>query len=406
MTHPTPIRFEQNQLIVPDYPIIPFIEGDGIGQDITPAMIKVVDQAVNAAYQDQKKIEWQETLAGEKAFIQTGHYLPASTLGCFRDHIVGIKGPLSTSIGSGFRSLNVTLRQVLDLYSCIRPFRWYGSASPLKNPSSLDLVIFRENIEDVYAGVEYKSGSQEAKQIIELIYQWGVSKQQVEPNSAIGLKPISPKRTKRHVRKALRWAMEHDRKIVTFMHKGNIMKFTEGDFKVWGYDVLCESEFLDYFVEESQQKEPDNKIRVNHRLADNMFYQVLARPEEYDLIITPNLNGDYLSGAAAAIVGGPGLAPSANIGEGLAIFESCHGSAPKYAGQDKANPTSLILSAAMMLDYLGWNKAADMIRNSLRKTLDQRVATYDLIRGWRAEGEQKLEELSCSEFASTLGDNI
>jgi len=379
--------------MVPDNPIIPFIEGDGIGVDITPAMLKVVDAAVKHAYSGKRKIEWKEILAGEKAHKQTGEYLPQATLETLREYIVGIKGPLTTPVGGGIRSLNVTIRQVLDLYSCVRPVRWYGSASPLKHPEKLDVVIFRENTEDVYAGVEYESSSDEAKQIISLLHQLGMNPDKIAGDAAVGIKPISPGRTKRHVRKALRWALEKNRKTVTLMHKGNIMKFTEGAFMRWGYEVADEPEFK-------------GKLTVNDRIADNMFQQLLTRTDEYDMIVAPNLNGDYISDAAAAGAGGLGLAPGANIGDHLAVFEATHGTAPKYAGQDKVNPSSLILSAAMMLEYLGWPEAAAMIHRALEATLSRRTGTYDLVRGWRNEGESNLVELKCSGFAEALVENL
>jgi len=388
-----PIQIDQDRLKVPDNPIIPYIEGDGIGVDITPAMLKVVDSAVQQAYAGKRKIEWLEVLAGEKAHKATGEYLPQDTLVSLREHLVGIKGPLTTPVGGGIRSLNVTIRQVLDLYSCVRPVRWYGSASPLKHPQKLDIIVFRENTEDVYAGVEYESGSSEARKIISLLSDLGVGAGRVTSDAAIGIKPISPTRTKRHVRKALRWALDKNRKTVTFMHKGNIMKFTEGAFMRWGYQVAEEPEFK-------------GKLEVNDRIADNMFQQLLTRTSEYDVIVAPNLNGDYISDAAAAGVGGLGMAPGANIGDHLAVFEATHGTAPKYAGQDKVNPSSLILSAAMMLEYLNWPEAAEMIHRSLETTLSRRRGTYDLVRGWRNEGEDRLTELKCSQFAEALVENL
>jgi isocitrate dehydrogenase len=387
------IQIDQGRLKIPDNPIIPFIEGDGIGVDITPAMLKVVDAVVKHAYAGKRKIEWKEVLAGEKAHKTCGEYLPQATLETLREHVVGIKGPLTTPVGGGIRSLNVTIRQVLDLYSCVRPVRWYGSASPLRHPEKLDVVVFRENTEDVYAGVEYESSSREAKQIISLLRKLGVTADRVAEDAAVGIKPISPGRTKRHVRKALRWALEKNRKTVTFMHKGNIMKFTEGAFLRWAYQVAEEPEF-------------SGKLAINDRIADNMFQQLLTRTGEYDMIVAPNLNGDYISDAAAAGAGGLGMAPGANIGDHLAVFEATHGSAPQYAGQDKVNPSSLILSAAMMLEYLGWQEAAAMIQRALETTLSRRMGTYDLVRGWRAEGEDRLVELKCSGFAEALVDNL
>jgi len=406
------IRIEKDRLIVPDNPIIPFILGDGTGTDITPAMIKVVDAAVAKAYSGKRVIEWKEVLAGEKARDATGEYLPEATINSLREHIVSIKGPLTTPIGGGFRSLNVTIRQVLDLYSCVRPVRWYGSASPLKHPEKMNIIIFRENTEDVYAGVEYQSGSTEAKRLVELLREFGVSEQKMLSDVGVGIKPIGPTRSKRHIRKALRFALDHKRRSATFMHKGNIMKFTEGAFMQWGYEVVSEPEFKDRFVTEAELwdkhggKIPDGKIPVNDRIADNMFQQILTRTDEYDVIVTPNLNGDYISDAAAAGVGGLGMAPGANIGDFLAVFEATHGTAPKYAGQDKVNPGSLILSAAMMLEYMGWREAADLIHKATEKTLAQRKGTYDLVRGWAAEGEKGVTELKCSEFGAALAENM
>ena len=405
------IRIEKDRLVVPDNPIIPYILGDGTGTDITPVMIKVVDAAVEKAYSSKRKIEWKEVLAGEKALDTTGEYLPEATINSLREHIVSIKGPLTTPIGGGFRSLNVAIRQVLDLYSCVRPVRWYGSASPLKHPEKMNVLIFRENTEDVYAGVEYQSGSPEAKRLVELLREFGVSEQKMLSDVGVGIKPIGPTRSKRHIRKALRYALENDRRSATFMHKGNIMKFTEGAFMRWGYEVVSEPEFKDRFVTEADLwdkhggKMPEGKLLANDRIADNMFQQILTRTDEYDVIVTPNLNGDYISDAAAAGVGGLGMAPGANIGDFLAVFEATHGTAPKYAGQDKVNPSSLILSAAMMLEYMGWKEAADLIHKATEKTLAQRKGTYDLVRGWVAEGE-KGTELKCSEFGAALVENM
>jgi isocitrate dehydrogenase len=406
------IRIEDRRMLVPNHPIIPFIEGDGIGVDITPAMRQVVDAAAEKAYGDQRGIEWREVPAGEKAYQQTGEYLPQETLRSFREHIVGIKGPLTTPVGRGFRSLNVNIRQVLDLYSCVRPVRWYGAASPLKHPEKVDLVIFRENTEDVYAGVEYEADTPEAKRIIWLLREMGVDEEKVSPDAGVGIKPISPSKTKRHVRKALRYALQEGRKAITFMHKGNIMKFTEGAFMRWGYHVLEEPEFAGRFLTEAELSErhggriPAGKVLANDRIADNMFQQILTRTEEYDVIITPNLNGDYISDAAAAAVGGLGMAPGANIGEWLAVFEATHGSAPRYAGQDKVNPSSLILSAALMLEYMGWKEAAALIHAAMERTLSEHMGTYDLVRGWRSEGEGKARELSCSAFAEALIEHM
>jgi isocitrate dehydrogenase len=406
------IRIEEDRLKVPDHPLIPFITGDGIGADITPAMRRVIDGAIEASYGVKRKIEWVEVLAGDKALEARGEYLPQASLDTIRELKVGIKGPLTTPVGGGFRSLNVALRQILDLYSCVRPVRWYGSASPLKQPGKMDMVIFRENTEDVYTGVEFESGSDDAKRVIDLLRAARVGEDKVPADSAVGIKHMSPSRTKRHVRKAARWALEKRRRGVTFMHKGNIMKFTEGAFLRWAFEVLEEPEFKGCFVTEKELmdehggKMPRGKLFANDRIADNMFQQILTRTDEYDMIVAPNLNGDYISDAAAAGVGGLGMAPGANIGDFIAVFEATHGTAPKYAGQDKMNPSSLILSGAMMLEYLGWVEAASAIHRALEATLRQRKGTYDLIRGWRNEGEEKLTELSCSEFADALVDNM
>jgi len=407
------IRVEEGKLVVPDEVVIPYIEGDGIGVDITPAMIQVVDAAVKKAYGGKRKIVWKEVLAGEKAYRATGEYLPEETLQALREHIVGIKGPLATPVGGGIRSLNVTIRQVLDLYSCIRPVKWLGGPSPLKDPRKVNLVIFRENTEDVYAGVEWPSGSEEARRVIRFLHEeMGISPDVVLPSAGVGIKPISPERTKRHVRKALRWAFQHGYNRVTLMHKGNIMKFTEGAFRNWGYEVAKEEEFASRVITEEELSEkyngeiPEGKVLLNDRIADNMFQQILTRTEEYQIIVTPNLNGDYISDEGAALVGGLGMAPGANIGDYVAVFESTHGTAPKYAGQDKVNPSSLILSAAMMLEYMGWKEAATLIEEGIRRTLAQRRGTYDLVRGWKEEGITDAEELKCSEYARAIVENM
>ncbi len=406
------ISVKDGKISVPDNPVIPFIEGDGIGTDITPAMRRVVDAAVEKAYSGQRKIEWKEVLAGDKAREATGEYLPEQTINALQEGVIGIKGPLTTPVGGGFRSLNVAIRQILDLYSCVRPVRWYGSASPLKAPQKMDIVVFRENTEDVYAGVEFESGSPEAKKLIELMREFGVDEKKITPDAAIGIKPMGPERTKRHVRKALRFAVEENRRSATLMHKGNIMKFTEGAFMRWGYEVALENEFKDLFITEKQLWDqfngevPQGKLVIKDRIADNMFQQLLTRTDEYDVIISPNLNGDYISDAAAAGVGGLGMAPGANIGDYVAVFEATHGTAPKYAGQDKVNPSSLILSAAMMLDYMGWREAGALIRNATKATLDDRMGTYDLVRGWRNQGETVFTELKCSEFADAIVDHM
>ena len=396
---------QDTTLTVPDDPEIPYIEGDGIGQDITPAMIKVVDAAVDKAYGGKRKIKWIEVLAGEKAFKETGHYLPEETLKTIKECVVAIKGPLTTPVGGGFRSLNVTLRQVLDLYACVRPVRWIpGTPSPVKHPEKVNMVIFRENTEDVYAGIEFESGSKEAKRLIEFLQE--ELKKTVREDAGIGIKPISPFGSKRLVRKAIKYALEHKLPSVTLVHKGNIMKYTEGAFRNWGYEVAKE-EFPEVTVAEEEiptrfpNGVPEGVVVIKDRIADAMFQWALLRPEEYSILATPNLNGDYLSDALAAQVGGLGMAPGANIGDGYAVFEATHGSAPKYAGLDKANPSSLILSAKMMLEYIGWKEAADLIWEALAKTIQSKVVTYDLAR--QMEGAR---EVKCSEFAEEIIKNI
>ncbi|NAZ30759.1 MAG: isocitrate dehydrogenase (NADP(+)) [Caldimicrobium sp.] len=396
---------QDTTLTVPDDPEIPYIEGDGIGQDITPAMIKVVDAAVDKAYGGKRKIKWIEVLAGEKAFKETGNYLPEETLKIIKECVVAIKGPLTTPVGGGFRSLNVTLRQVLDLYACVRPVRWIpGTPSPVKHPEKVNMVIFRENTEDVYAGIEFESGSKEAKRLIEFLRE--ELKKTVREDAGIGIKPISPFGSKRLVRKAIKYALENRLPSVTLVHKGNIMKYTEGAFRNWGYEVAKE-EFPEVTVAEDEiptrfpNGVPEGVVVIKDRIADAMFQWALLRPEEYSILATPNLNGDYLSDALAAQVGGLGMAPGANIGDGYAVFEATHGSAPKYAGLDKANPSSLILSAKMMLEYIGWKEAANLIWEALAKTIQSKVVTYDLAR--QMEGAR---EVKCSEFAEEIIKNI
>ncbi|MGC9141559.1 MAG: isocitrate dehydrogenase (NADP(+)) [Caldimicrobium sp.] len=390
---------------VPDDPEIAYIEGDGIGPDITKAMLKVVDAAIEKAYNGKRKIIWREVLAGEKAFKETGHYLPEETLKIIKECVVAIKGPLTTPVGGGFRSLNVTLRQVLDLYACVRPVRWIpGTPTPVKEPHKVNMVIFRENTEDVYAGIEYPAGSPEAKKLIEFIREnFG---KEIREDSGIGIKPISIFGTKRLVRKAIKYALENGLPSVTLVHKGNIMKFTEGAFRNWGYEVARE-EFPEVTVAEEEIASkypngvPQGVVVIKDRIADAMFQWALLKPEEYSVLATPNLNGDYLSDALAAQVGGLGMAPGANIGDGYAVFEATHGSAPKYAGLDKANPSSLILSAKMMLEYLGWKEAANLIWEALSKTIQSKIVTYDLAR--LMEGAK---EVRCSQFADEIVKNI
>ena len=390
---------------VPEQPIIPFIEGDGIGPDIWAASKKVIDAAVEKAYGRGRQISWLEVLAGEKAKERTGEWLPQATLDAIRDHVVAIKGPLTTPVGEGIRSLNVTLRQVLDLYACVRPVRYYqGVVSPVKNPERVDMIVFRENTEDVYAGIEWQAGSQEAEKIINFIKK--ELQKDIRPESGIGIKPISAFGTKRLVRKAIQYAIEHDRPSVTLVHKGNIMKFTEGAFRNWGYE-LAREEFADKTISEQELwdkyegKRPSGKIVILDRIADAMFQQILLRPSEYSVLAMPNLNGDYMSDALAAQVGGLGMAPGANIGDGYAVFEATHGTAPKYAGLDKVNPSSLLLSGIMMLEYLGWNEPVAMVQKALEKTISSRMVTYDLARLM-----ENATELKCSAFADAIIGNI
>jgi isocitrate dehydrogenase len=391
-------------LVVPDRPAILYLEGDGTGPDIWRATRPVLDAAVAKAYGDSKRIIWQEVLAGEKAFKLSRSYLPVETLTALREYRVALKGPLTTPIGGGFRSLNVTLRQVLDLYACIRPVRYYaGVPSPLKEPEKIDMVVFRENTEDVYAGLEWAAHSPEAQRLINFLnHELGCT---LDTGAAVGIKPMTERCSKRLIRMALKYALQHQRSSVTLMHKGNIMKYTEGAFQTWGYEVA--SELANRVTSEAelstvyQGQLPAGKVVLKDRLADNLFQQVLLRPEEYQVIATPNLNGDYISDALAAQVGGLGMAPGANIGDNCAIFEATHGSAPKYAGQDKVNPSSLILSGAMLLEYLGWGEAAQHIHQSLPRTLQDGIATYDLAR--LLPGSR---EVPCSEFGQALIDHM
>jgi isocitrate dehydrogenase len=396
------ITLREGGLAVPDHPILLWIEGDGIGPDIMRASRRTWDAAVQKCYGGQRKIAWCEIFAGEKAAsLFDGDYFPGESLDAIREFIVGIKGPLTTPVGGGFRSLNVALRKDLDLYACVRPVRWYpGVPSPLRRPEDVDVVIFRENTEDVYAGVEYQAGSPEAARVERFLKEEMGAK--FARGAGIGIKPISEFGTKRLVRKALTYALEHERKSVTFVHKGNIQKFTEGAFMQWGYD-LARLEYGSVTITERQLwdecggQPPEGKIVIKDRIADIMFQQMLLRPAEYDVIATPNLNGDYLSDAVAAEVGGVGIAPGANIGDYLAVFEATHGTAPKYADQDKVNPGSLLLSGVMMLDYIGWAEAARSVENAYRKTVADKIVTYDFAR--QMEGAH---EVRTSEFASEL----
>ena len=385
-------------LIVPDVPIIPYIEGDGVGPDIWRASVRVFDEAVKKCYGGKKKVEWMEVLAGEKAYQKKGDYAPEETIETIREYRVGIKGPLTTPVGGGFRSINVMLRMKLDLYSCIRPVKYIaGTPSPMKHPEKVDMIVFRENTEDVYAGIEWKAESKEATRVREFLEkEMGVK---IREDSGIGIKPISRLGTQRHVRRAIRYAISHGRKSVTLVHKGNIMKYTEGAFRDWSYE-LAKAEFGDKLIPESELadgKVPSGKIVIKDRIADAMFQQILLRPEEYDVLAMPNLNGDYMSDALAAQVGGLGMAPGGNIGDQAAVFEATHGTAPKYAGQDVINPGSLILSGAMMFDHLGWTEVAQSITQAMEKTIGSKAVTYDLAR--QMEGAKKVK---CSEFATSL----
>lgn len=388
-------------LDVPDNPIIGFIEGDGVGPDIWAAARPVFDSAVKNVSRGAREIAWWEIPAGEKSFRDTEEYLPASSLQAINKALVVIKGPLTTPVGGGFRSLNVTLRKELDLYACIRPIRYLpGTPSPVVRPELVDMVIFRENTEDVYAGIEWKSGSDDAARVIRFLRdEMGVT---VDPFSGIGIKPMSPGATKRLVRRSIRFAVENGKKKVTMVHKGNIMKFTEGAFRDWGYE-LAREEFPDAVISEEHLWThhggviPDGKILLNDRIADAMFQQVLLRPSEYEVLAMPNLNGDYLSDALAAQVGGLGMAPGANVGDRCAVFEATHGSAPKYAGLDKVNPSSMLLSGAMMLRHMGWNDAADLIVSAVSSTIQSGTVTYDLARLMPGA-----REVSCSGFARAV----
>lgn len=393
---------------VPNKPIIPYIEGDGIGVDVTPAMLKVVDAAVQKAYGGAKAIAWMEVYTGEKAAeMYDGDWFPAETLEAIREYVVAIKGPLTTPVGGGFRSLNVALRQEMDLFICQRPVRWFkGVPSPVREPQLTDMVIFRENSEDIYAGIEWKAGSEEADKVIKFLQEeLGVTKIRFPQNCGIGVKPVSEEGTKRLVRAAINYAIDQDRSSLTLVHKGNIMKFTEGAFKDWGYQLAKEefgAELLDGGPWMSLNNPKTGKqIIIKDVIADAMLQQVLLRPAEYDVIATLNLNGDYLSDALAAQVGGIGIAPGANLSDEVALFEATHGTAPKYAGQDKVNPGSLILSAEMMLRHLGWNEAADLILKGMDGAIQSKTVTYDFER--LMDGAKLLK---CSEFGDAIISNM
>ncbi|MCU7494468.1 MAG: isocitrate dehydrogenase (NADP(+)) [Ignavibacteria bacterium] len=401
------ITIQDDRLVVPDNPVIPFIEGDGTGPDIWKASRLVFDAAVEKAYKGKRKISWMEVFAGDKA---TGIYgkdqwLPKETIKAIGEYVVAIKGPLTTPIGGGIRSLNVTLRQKLDLFACVRPVKYYaGTPSPMKRPQDLNIVLFRENTEDVYAGIEFKAGSREANRIIEMLKS--DFRKDIRPDSGIGIKPMSEFGSARLVKKAIDYAIQNKRKSVTLVHKGNIMKFTEGSFKEWGYKV-AKQDYADVIVTEEEVsskyggKVPEGKLIIKDRIADSMFQQLLLRPGEYDVVATPNLNGDYLSDAAAAQVGGLGIAPGANISYHVALFEATHGTAPKYAGLDKINPGSVILSGVMMLEYMGWHEAALLIEKAMTKTIKSKVVTYDFARLMTGA-----KEVKTSEFARAIVDNM
>ncbi len=399
---------EDYSLNVPNNPIIPYIEGDGIGVDITPVMIDVVNAAVNKAYGGGKKISWMEIFTGEKAAeLYDGDWFPEETLDAIKEYLVGIKGPLTTPVGGGFRSLNVALRQELDLYTCLRPVRWFkGVPSPVKNPGDCNMVIFRENSEDIYAGIEYQAGTPEAQKVVDfLINEMGATKIRFPQNVGIGIKPVSKEGTVRLVRKAIQYAIDQDLPSVTLVHKGNIMKFTEGAFRDWGYE-LAQKEFGGKLIDGGPWvsiKNPNNgkEIVIKDVIADAMLQQILTRPKDYSVVATLNLNGDYLSDALAAQVGGIGIAPGANLSDTIALFEATHGTAPKYAGQDKVNPGSIILSAEMMLRHIGWNEAADLIIDGMNGAIQNRTVTYDFER--LMEGATLL---SSSKFGQAIIDSM
>lgn len=400
------ITFANGRYNVPDKPIIPFIEGDGIGPDIWRASQRVFDAAVAKAYGGKRQIAWCEIYAGEMAQALYKEWLPAETLDVIRKYYIAIKGPLTTPVGGGFRSLNVAIRQILNLYACIRPVKYYkGVPSPVKEPEKMDVVIFRENTEDVYSGIEYRKGTPEAEKVIEFLTKELGAK--IRPDSGIGIKPISVTGSKQLIRKAIDYLLTQDRRNITLMHKGNIMKFTEGAFKDWGYE-LAKEEYADKLISEDELwekydgKVPEGKKVIKDRIADNMFQQILTRTDEYDIIATTNLNGDYISDACAAQVGGLGMAPGANVGDELGVFEATHGTAPKYAGQDKVNPSSVILSGVLMLQYMGWNEAASLIESAIEKSILQKKVTYDLAR----QMEGNVKPLKTSEFAEAIIDNF
>jgi len=391
-----------NRLIVPDRVIVPFIEGDGVGPDIWKASVEVFDAAVRKAYRGKRSIHWVEVLAGEKAYAQMGQWLPDETLESFKKYRIGIKGPLGTPVGGGIRSINVAIRHQLDLYACIRPVKYIpGVPSPLREPEKVDMIVFRENVEDLYAGIEWPAGTPEARKVVDfLVKEMG---QKIRPDSAIGVKPMSSFNSKRLIRKAIRWALDYHCPSVTLVHKGNILKFTEGAFRDWGYE-LAREEFAGQTIPESDLP-PDGsavaKLVIKDRITDAMFQQILLRPAEYSVLAMPNLNGDYMSDALAAQIGGLGMAPGANVGDGSAVFEATHGTAPKYAGKDAINPGSVILSGALMFDYLGWGEAAARIRTGIQRAIQAKIVTYDLARQLKGATQVK-----CSEFGLAIIKNM
>lgn len=399
------ITYSEGKLNIPNHPVIPFIRGDGIGPEVVDAMRNVLDAAVAESYSGDRSLEWFEVPAGEQAHEQFGEYLPEDTFEAIREYRVAIKGPLTTPVGEGFRSLNVALRQVLNLYACVRPVYYIkGVPSPMKNPEQMDMVVFRENTEDVYSGIEWEANSPQAKKLIKFLRE--ELDTDLPEESAIGLKPMSETATKKLVRRAIQYAIEKDRESVTLVHKGNIMKFTEGAFREWGYE-LAREEFPEKTIDEDTLWEkyngerPEGKIVIKDRIADNMLQQLITRTSQYDVLAMPNLNGDYLSDAAAGQVGGLGVAPGGNLGDGRALFEPTHGSAPKYAGEDKVNPSSEILSGVMLLDHIGWDEAAEAVVEGLEKTVQQKTVTYDLHR--QMEGAEKV---ALSRFAELICENI
>jgi len=416
------IQIKNGQIITPDFPVIPYIEGDGIGKDIWNVSQRIFDAAVQKNFQDKRKVQWKEIYAGEKAYNKFSSWLPQETLDTIREYHIAIKGPLTTPVGGGIRSLNVALRQELDLYACVRPIQWFsGVPSPIVHPEWVDMVIFRENTEDIYAGIEWMSKTEDVKKVIDFIQdEMKVNKIRFPESSSIGLKPISKEGTERLVSSAIRYAIEHNRRSVTLVHKGNIMKFTEGAFKNWGY-ALAEDKFKEHVftwleydrISEKEGKERANdiqneaiengKVIIKDMIADAFLQQILTRPSEYDVVATMNLNGDYISDAGAALVGGIGIAPGANINyeTGHAIFEATHGTAPKYAGMDKVNPSSVVLSGAMMFEHLGWAEVSDIIKSAMAKTIKAKQVTYDFHR--LMEGAEKL---SCSEFGNKIIQNM